>query len=39
MKSFSNQRMFSTDWKIKLNDVSEKLAVRSAAKNVNVCVK
>lgn len=38
MKSLSNQRMFSTDWKIKLSDVSEKLAVRSTARNVNVFV-
>ena len=38
MKSFSNQRMFLTDWKIKLSDVSEKLAVRSTARNVNVFV-
>lgn len=30
--------MFLTDWKIKLSDVSEKLAVRSTARNVNVFV-
>lgn len=38
MKSLSNWRMFSTDWKIRLNDVSGKLAVRSTARNVNVFV-
>ena len=28
----------STDWKIRLNDVSGKLAVRSMARNINVFV-
>jgi hypothetical protein len=35
MKSLSNWRMFSADWKIRLNDVSENLAGRPAAENAN----
>lgn len=38
MKSLSNWRVFSADWKMRLNDVSENLAGRPAAEHANAVV-